>query len=108
CRTAEILVTSNCARRRAASGIFIWLLPICTPAVPPGVVAMASTLGLFCAPTLAPPSGVRPDACTRPDVRLFRLLCALFFSIVFRCSCAGGFSQARAKPWLVIGAHFPL
>src|SRR5215831_1459621 len=28
--------------------------------------------------------------------------------VVFHCSCAGGFSLARARPCIVIGAHFPL
>jgi len=30
------------------------------------------------------------------------------FFIVSHCSCAGGFSQACARPCIEIGAHFPL
>jgi len=40
--------------------------------------------------------------------RLFRLFCALFFFIACHCFCAGGFSLARARPCIVIRAHFPL
>jgi hypothetical protein len=32
----------------------------------------------------------------------------IVFSIACHCSCADGFSLARARPCIVIGAHFPL
>jgi len=36
------------------------------------------------APRRRLPSGVQPDVGTRPDVRLFRLPCALFFALFFQ------------------------
>jgi hypothetical protein len=53
-------------------------------------------------------SGVQPDVSTCPDFRLFSIALRIVFSIACHCSCAGGFSQACAKPCIVIGAHFPL
>jgi hypothetical protein len=54
------------------------------------------------------PSGVRPDAGTRPDFRLFPIALHIVFSIARRCSWHRGFSLAVARPCIVIDAHFPL
>jgi hypothetical protein len=37
-----------------------------------------------------------------------RIVLSIVFFIVFRCSCAGGFSLALARPCIVIGGYFPL
>jgi hypothetical protein len=39
---------------------------------------------------------------------LFSMALAHCFFIVLHCSYAGGFFLARARPYIVIGAHFPL
>jgi hypothetical protein len=109
---AEILVLDLCARRCSPAGVSLG--------------RHGSLAAAFFKPRSSSsngrraPVGVHPIHETRskgcraarktvpPDFRLFSIVLRIVLFIACNCSCAGGFSQARAKPCIVIGAHFPL
>jgi hypothetical protein len=52
---------------------------------------------------------MRQHAPEFPTVSIaLRIVFSIVFSIARHCSCAGGFSFARARPYIVIGVAFPL
>jgi len=66
-----------------------------------------STSARLAAPVAGLPAA-QPDVVTRPDFSLLPLFCALFFSIVSHCSCAGGFLLVLSRRCIVFRISFPI